>query len=508
MPAATTLITPAENRFFLLSERARRHSSLHEISSLLHQHVTVKADSPFLKATVRNLIVKQHAAWLRACSHEWQLLASLPYVINPSSARRQWHRCELCHQPVRYEYHVVSKANQRELIVGSECVKKFMNAETRYLMVITTEDNFYAVQQYQTLTTQLPSVPAIMFAEPWLPELPATHRPQARTLRRETTATVTTYLRHRTPTVPLKQLAPAQRTYQQLVETEQTAIASARKLAEQQVEQAQHAQQQQRQQSVQTARERLRHSAAYRRYLADLAAIIVLRPDLAVAKRRFGQLSAPTTSRPLLNAYQFSQLVNEYRQTGQLKGRRSGMLAKDLVQDLDQVTRQLDARETTRFYDDLFNSCWGWDYPSPAAQQHDWQRLLTTRWGQTLSLTWFHQLAQQTTPAAIQNWLATQASPAVQRAIGHRLTTHATLTPIPRTTITAAELQTFCERAVRPTVSLATVQNQLISYYQLPAAQQATLQETVAHYYVSQQYAGDHQAALQRVQTLLTAKKV
>ncbi len=503
LPAATTLITPAENRFFLLSERARRRTTLQQISALLRAHVTVKADSDFLKPTVRNLILQEHAQWLSACSHEWQLLASLPYVVNPSEARREWHHCELCHKPVRYEYHVQNKHNHRELIVGSECVKKFMNAETRYLMVITTEDNFYAVAQYQTLTTAIPVVPTIMFAQPWLPQLPSEQVPQARQLRQTTTQTVTTYLRHKTKQLPLQELKPAEQTYRRLAQAEQDAITTAEEAARAQLLKNQQQRQQQAAQTAEQAEQDLRQSSAYRHYLQQLAAIIVTRPDRATAKQRFEQLSAPTTERPLVNSYQFGQMVTEYRQTGQIQVRRLAMLDHQFVTELNQVTQQLDERQTTRFYDDVFNSCWGWRYHQQATQRADWEKLLTTRWGQPLSLTWFEQLSAQTDSQRVQAWLSQHADATMKRELTQRLVQQSERQPIARTRMTRTELRQFCRREQPSAATLAAFEAAFDRYYQLPAAQQATTHETLAYYYVAHQYQGDHQRALQQLTWLL-----
>ncbi|WP_225422772.1 hypothetical protein [Lactiplantibacillus garii] len=503
----TTLVTPAENRFFLLSERVRRQSSLQQISQLLRDHVTIKADSDFLKPTVCNLIVQEHANWLTACSHEWQLLASLPYVINPSTERRQWHHCELCHKPVRYEYHVQNKANHQELVVGSECVKKFMNAETRYLMVITTEDNRNAVQQYQTLTAAVPVIPTIMFQQPWFPDLAAKQRPQAQQLRRATTLTVTTYLKQRTTELPLRALKPAQRTYQQLLADERATLDAAQRAAQRQIEHDQQQRAVAAQRSAITAEQQLRTSRPYRRYLRQLAAIIVTRPERSVAKQQFERLSAPNVSKPLVNSYQFGQMVMEYRQTTQIKVRRLAMLDHQFVHDLDTVTRQLDQRQTVRFYDDVFNSCWGLAYHQPAARRADWQRLLTTRWATQLTLTWFEQLRQQVTVPTIQNWLKTHADPTMQAELNTRLTRNPHLKVIARDRLTKAELRTFCQRELTASTGLGDFQRHFDQQYQLPAEKQAELHETLAYYYVAQRSQTDHQAAFQRFQWLLAQEQ-
>jgi len=503
MPAMTTLITPAENRFFLLSERARRKSTLQQISPLLREHVTVKADSEFLKPTVRNLILKEHSQWLTTCSHEWQLLASLPYVVNPNEERQHWQHCELCHKPVRYEYHVQNKHNHRELIVGSECVKKFMNAETRYLMVITTEDNFYAVAQYQTLTAAVPVVPTIMFNQPWLPQLPVEQQPQARELRHTTTQTVTTYLKRRTTKLPLTQLKPAEQTYRQLVASEQTAIQATKQAAQQQIEKTQEQQQQRAQETAVTAEQELRQSRIYRHYLAKLAGIIVTRPDRQQAKQQFEKLSAPKTARPFVNSYQFGQMVTEYRQTGKIQLRRLAMMDHQFVEDLNQVTQQLDQQQTTRFYDDVFNSCWGWNYKQPAQQRGDWQQLLATRWGQALSLDWFEQLAKRTDAAVVNEWLSQHADVTMQRELAQRLTQHLDFRTIARDSLSRIDLQQFCQRELVADVTLADFEQTFTEHYQLEPNQQTTAQETLAYYYAANQYAGNHQQALQNVRWLL-----
>lgn len=503
----TTLITPAENRFFRLSERARRQTTLQQINRLLYDHVTVKADSDFLKPTVRNLILHDHADWLEACSHEWQLLASLPYVVNPNEDRQHWQHCELCHKPVRYEYHVQNKQNQRELVVGSECVKKFMNAETRYLMVITTEDNFYAVAQYQTLTTKVPVVPTIMFQQPWLPNLPVNAQPEARQLRQSTTQTVTTYLKRRTTTLPLGELRPAEQTYQDLIQRATDAVTAEKQARQVRATRVQRQRQQQAEQTAATAEQQLRTSPAYRQYLRQLAGIIVTRPDRSAAKQQFDQLTAPKLKRPLVNSYQFSQMVTEYQQTGRIQVRRLAMLDHQFVADLDQLTRQLDQRQTTRFYDDVYNSCWGWTYHQAATQRADWQRLLTTRWADKLSGDWFDQLAQQADSTAILTWLKQHASSTMQLELERRLTAHADLAVIPRQRLTKGELRTFCARELAASANAQQFERTFDQQYQLPADQQAEIHETLAYYYVAQHSTGDHQSALQRLQWLLRATK-
>ncbi|VDG22821.1 hypothetical protein [Lactiplantibacillus mudanjiangensis] len=503
MPKPTTLITPAENRFFRLSEHARRQTTLNQISRLLNEHVTVKADSDFLPSTVRNLIVHDHGDWLSACSQEWQLLASLPYVVNQSTDRQAWHHCELCHKPVRYEYHVQNKQNHRELIVGSECVKKFMNAETRFLMVITTEDNFYAVAQYQRLTAKAPTVPNIMFTKPLLPQLPSQWQPQVREVQTHTQTTVTTYLRRRTSQLPLTELKPSLTTYDQLVDREKQTIADRIAATKAQVEQAHEQAQQAAQTAAVTAEHALRTSATYRRYLSQLAHVIVRRPDRQVARDEFSKLNAPQTGRALLNAYQFGIIVAEYAQTGQIQVRRLAMLKRDFVADLNQMTQTLDQQQTTRFYDDVFNSCWGWDYHQTSTQLADWQRLLGTRWARQLNLTDFQALAALTSVEAIQQWLSQHAAKALAAALNKRLAAQPEFTPVPRTRLTRRELRTFCDRELAASVTAAALTATFDRYYQLKPSQQALYHETLTYYYVAKQSDADHQAALTQLQWLL-----
>jgi len=504
MPARTTLITPAENRFFLLSEHARRRTTLQQISRLLREHVTVKIDSDFLPATVRNLIQHDHAEWLTACSHEWQLLASLPYVVTASDDRKQWHHCELCHKPVRYEYHVQNKRDQRELIVGSECVKKFMNAETRYLMVLTTENNFYAAAQYQTLTAQVPTVPTIMFKQPLLPQLPAETQPQVRQVRTATSTTVTTYLSHRSTQLPLAELQPTLRTYDHLVTQEHQVIADRLAATEAQRQLAQQQAQATAQQAAVQAETDLRHSQPYQRYLKRLAAIIVARPTRDSAKQQFSKLNKLATLQRLVNGYQFGLMVTEYAKTGHIQVRRLAMLNRDFVSDLNQVTQALDQQQTSRFYDDVFNSCWGWTYHQKTTQLADWQRLLATRWGQSLSLADFEAWSQLTSLPAIQASLKTMPA-ALQAALAKRLTTQPALTPIPRTRLSKADLREFCQREAAASATSLAFEQTFDRYYQLTPARQAMYHETLGYYYVAQHSAGDHQAALQRLQWLLKA---
>ncbi|BDZ29657.1 hypothetical protein RA086_00595 [Lactiplantibacillus sp. WILCCON 0030] len=504
MAATTTLITPAENRFFRLSEQARRTTSLQQLSGLLREHVTVKVDSPFLIDTVRNLIMHDHAAWLTACSHEWQLLASLPYVVNPSDDRQHWQHCELCHKPVRYEYHVQNKHDQRELVVGSECVKKFMNAETRYLMVITTEDNFYAVAQYQSLTAQAPAIPVIMFKQPWFTALPATHQAQAQLVRHETSQTVTTYLKRRTQTLPLTALAPNLKRYTELVALEtatvtaQQAAQAAKKVA------TQRQQRETAQQVAQSAEQDLRQSQAYRQYLRQLAGIIVQRPTRPAAKQQFSQLTPPATKRPLVNAYQFGLMVTEYAQTHQIQVRRLAMLDRQFVAALDQQTQQLDAQQTTRFYDDVFNSCWGWNYHQKADQLADWERLLATRWGTKLTLAELKQATELTSVDHIQAWLTTHADTELASQLRQRLEASPKLRCLPRTRLRRSELREFCRRELATSLDLDTFIQRFKQIYQLSAPKQALNEETLAYYYIAKQHSGDHQAALAQLKMLLT----
>jgi len=504
MPTVTTLITPAENRFFRLSEQARRTTSLQQISGLLREHVTVKVDSPFLLDTVRNLIMHDHATWLTTCSHEWQLLASLPYVINPSDNRRQWQHCELCHKPVRYEYHVQNKHDQRELVVGSECVKKFMNAETRYLMVITTEDNFYAVAQYQTLTAQVPAVPTMMFKQPWFQQLPSAHQAEARTVRRETHQTVTTYLKHRTKRLPLSDLTLTVKRYETLVQLETESINAQQAAQAEQTAKAQHQARTRAQQVAAADEQNLRQSQAYRQYLRQLAGILVQCPTRTVAKQLFDGLKGPDLKRPLVNSYQFGLMVTEYAQTRQVQVRRLAMLDRQFVTDLNQVTQQLDQRQTTRFYDDVFNSCWGWNYHCEADQQADWQRLLSTRWATKLSLDWFQQAAQLRTVAEIQTWLKSQLESPLTQQLTRRIATQPQLTGIPRKQLKRSELREFCRRELTTSADLTTFVQRFGATYQLSDTKQAQTQETLAYYYIAKHSAGDHQVALAQLKMLLT----
>ncbi|MFC6182383.1 hypothetical protein [Lactiplantibacillus daowaiensis] len=503
MAQPTTLITPAENRFFRLSEQARRQTTLKQINRLLYDHVTVKADSDFLQPTVRNLIMHDHADWLTACSHEWQLLASLPYVINQNDDRQAWQHCELCHKPVRYEYHVQNKHDQRELVVGSECVKKFMNAETRYLMVITTEENFYAVAQYQRLTAQAPTVPTIMFTKPLLPQLPSDWQPQVRQVQTTTNTTVTTYLRRRTTALPLTELRPTLTTYDQLVAQEKQVIADRVATTKAQAQAAQTQVRQAAQTAAVNAEQQLRTSPAYQRYLRQLATIIVLRPERSLAREKFSELNSPVKGRPLLNAYQFGVIVAEYAQTGQIQVRRLAMLKRDFVQDLNQVTQQLDQQQTTRFYDDVFNSCWGWTYHQQAAQISDWQRLLSTRWGQVLALADLQALAALTTSTTIKASLERHPASALKTALLARLTAQPDLAPIVRTRLSKAELRQFCDRELAASASASVFVTTFDRYYQLKAARQAMYRETLTYYYVAQHSSADHQAALAQLQWLL-----
>ncbi|WCJ47964.1 hypothetical protein OE230_03450 [Levilactobacillus brevis] len=173
---ATTILTPAENRFLQLSQPALQLTELTRVMPLLRDHPTIKDSSDFLSRSTRQLLLDQRVNWLVQGSDVWKLLARLPYAINASDRRADWHHCALCHKPVRYEYHVVLRTDGHEILVGSECVKKFMSDEMQYLMTITTEDNFHAVAQYDDLTAQYPQVPEILWDQQALPHLPQQHR--------------------------------------------------------------------------------------------------------------------------------------------------------------------------------------------------------------------------------------------------------------------------------------------------------------------------------------------
>jgi len=198
-------------------------------------------------------------------------------------------------------------------------------------------------------------------------------------------------------------------------------------------------------------------------------------------------------------------MVTEYRQTGQIQLRRLAMLDHQFVEELNHVTQQLDQQQTTRFYDDVFNSCWGWKYHQADHQRGDWQQLLATRWGQQLSLDWLERLAGQTDVAIAEAWLTQHADATMQRELAKRLKAQSNFKIIPRNQLSRNDLQQFCQRELSVNVTLPDFEQTFSAQYQLVPESQATAQETLAYYYAANQYAGNHQKASQDVRWLLQA---
>lgn len=326
---ATTILTPAENRFLQLSQPALQLTELTRVMPLLRDHPTIKDSSDFLSRSTRQLLLDQRVNWLVQGSDVWKLLARLPYAINASDRRADWHHCALCHKPVRYEYHVVLRTDGHEILVGSECVKKFMSDEMQYLMTITTEDNFHAVAQYDDLTAQYPQVPEILWDQQALPHLPQQHRRRQHWVKNGTKTTVTGYLKHRQQTLPETQLSPYLVEYTQLQAVD-------RQMAERQQVQQQHAVQQQAQlaekeaaaawqaadQAQLTAEQQLRASTSYQTYLQAVAALMVQHLPLPQFKQRLRGITMPPALGQLVNSYQLGVMATEFARTGQITATR------------------------------------------------------------------------------------------------------------------------------------------------------------------------------------------
>lgn len=367
---ATTLLTPAQNRFLQLTQPALKLPALTRVLPVLRDHPTVKDTSDFLTRSARETIQEQRVDWLVTGSLAWKLLARLPYAINASDRRMDWHHCALCHKPVRYEYHVVLRATGHEILVGSECVKKFMSDEMQYLMAITTEDNLHAVAQYDTLTAQYPVVPEILWTKAALPHLPQTHRRRQRWVRNGTQATVTGYLRHRTQTLPDAQLAPYLTEYGQLQSADQQAERAQREQVQVKQRAAQDLAVKEEQaaweaaNSAQSAAERdLRASAAYQHYLAAVADLLTQHLTLTVFKQELAAIPMPAPLRKLVNSYQLGVMATEFARTGQIKAARLQIVPRYLVADLNRVSRRLAAQRQRDWDDDVFNAVIGFDLP-------------------------------------------------------------------------------------------------------------------------------------------------
>ncbi|WP_341779339.1 hypothetical protein [Levilactobacillus sp. HBUAS70063] len=395
---ATTLLTPAQNRFLQLTQPALELPALTRVLPVLRDHPTVKDTSDFLTRSTRELIQEQRVDWLVTGSLAWKLLARLPYAINASDRRVDWHHCALCHKPVRYEYHVVLRATGREILVGSECVKKFMSDEMQYLMAITTEDNFHAVAQYDALTDRYPVVPEILWTKDALLHLPQDHRQRQRWVRNGTKTTVTGYLRRKTQTLPEMQLSPYLTAYDRLQAVERTAVAAAQQQAQAQQQQAQDLATREAQaaweaaNAAQTTAERqLRASTAYRQYLAAVADLLTQHLALGEFKERLASIAMPAPLHRLVNSYQLGVMATEFARTGQIKAARLQIVPRYLVADLNRVTRRLAAQRQRDWDDDVFNAAVGFDWS--AEQRRTQLDLLSQSWeGQQVPASVYSEL--------------------------------------------------------------------------------------------------------------------
>ncbi|MFC6290438.1 hypothetical protein [Levilactobacillus angrenensis] len=373
---ATTILTPAENRFLQLSQQALALPALTRLMPLLRDHPTIKDSSDFLPRSAREALLEQRVDWLKLSSSAWKLLADSPYVINPSNQRLDWRHCALCHKPVRYEYHVVLRANGHKIIVGSECVKKFMSDEMQYLMTITTEDNIHAVAQYDDLTEHYPQVPEILWDPTALPHLPATHHRRQRWVHNGTAQTVTGYLQHRQTTLPETQLRPYLSEYDTLTTLNREAAIAAEQAAQRRVdrerqlaeEEAQaawdHAQHQE-----SAAVQALRAAAPYQTYLRRVANLMAEHLPLAAFKAQLAAVTMPAQLQKLVNSYQLGVMATEFSRNGQITAARLQIVPRYLVADLNRLTQRRARQRQRDWYDDLFNAAIGFDLTAPDRQQ-------------------------------------------------------------------------------------------------------------------------------------------
>ncbi|WP_125544214.1 hypothetical protein [Levilactobacillus lindianensis] len=371
----TTLLTPAENRFLQLSQPALQLPDLTRVMPLLREHPTVKTTSDFLTRSARELLTDQRVDWLLQGSSVWKLLARLPYAINVSENRTDWTHCALCHKPVRYEYHVVLRTDGQEIVVGSECVKKFMSDEMQYLMAITTEDNFHAVAQYDDLTAHYPQVPEILWNQTALPHLPQTQHGRRRWVRRGTQTTVDGYLKRRRHQLPQAELTPYLTEYTQLTELDQR---TARALVEQQAQQNEVTKQRAEREvaaawkSAETqesaAVQELRASQPYRNYGATVAELIVQHLPLADFKARLAEIEQPRALKKLVNSYQLGVMATEFDRSGKIAAARLQIVPRYLVADLNRRVRFRAKQRQRDWDDDLFNVTVGFDLTAEERQ--------------------------------------------------------------------------------------------------------------------------------------------
>ncbi|GEO69536.1 hypothetical protein [Levilactobacillus acidifarinae] len=487
---APTILTPAENRFLQLSYPALSLPELTRLMPRLREHPTVKTTSDFLTRGAKQDLTANRIEWLVAASAAWKLLARLPYKINTSEQRRDWRHCALCHLPVRYEYHVVLRLNGREIVVGSECVKKFMSDEMQYLMTITTENNFHAVAQYDTLTAKYPQVPDILWTKDALPHLSQPQRHEQTRVRRGTQATVTGYLKRRTTVLPEPQLAPDLQAYTRLQKLDRAA--QQRQLARQQtqVAQTQRATEQAQQrawqvatQTKETAQLQLRQSTEYQRWLAQVAALMVERLTLREFKTQLATLDVPQAVTRLVNAYQLGVMATEFTRQGQIKAQRLQIVPRDLVADLDQRTRALAVQRQRDWNDDVFNATLGSDLTPVqrvsrlTALQHIWE-------GRQIPAAIYEELAHfkatVTRPVSVPvDW-----PEPLRRAFQQRLARQPAdqWVPAKKNHVTPQQLR----QLGRQSADWPTIKTAFQRLYALPAPEEAVTLSALEQYYLRQ----------------------
>ncbi len=424
---ATTILTPAENRFLQLSQPAIQVPELTQVLPTLRDHPTIKDSSEFLTRSTRQILLDQRVNWLIQGSLAWKLLARLPYAINDSDQRQDWHHCALCHKPVRYEYHVVLRITDREVLVGSECVKKFMSDELQYLMTITTEDNFQAVTQYDALTAEHPEVPEILWDREALSNLPKELQPQRHAVRQGTQATVTGYLRRRQISLPERQLAPYLHDYRGLQTINHRATADLEEQRRRAQQQAQNLVEREAQAAWDaanaaqtTAEQQLRQSTGYRDYLRAVAALIADRKDLTIFKQQLTQVIQPRQLKRLVNSYQLGVMATEFSRTGQIKAARLQIVPRYFVADLNRVTRRLAAQRLRDWQDDLFNAAVGFDL-GPDERQQSLATLQQSWEGQQVPATVYQDLMTLRAQLAADRELPPSWPAALRMAFTHRL---------------------------------------------------------------------------------------
>lgn len=500
----TTILTPAENRFLQLTYPALADPALTRLMPGLREHPTVKTNSDWLTGRAKEAVAAGRIDWLVQGSLAWKLLADSPYKINPSQDRSLWRHCALCHLPVRYEYHVILRRNGREIVVGSECVKKFMSDEMQYLMDITTEDNIRAVAQYDALSAEHPEVPEILWNEEALPHLPQTQHAQKRWVKRGTKSTVTGYLKHKTTVLPEKQLSPYLSGYADLQAKDQVAAAAERRQREQRVaaeqvaaERAQKAAWREAASAANTAEQRLRQSTAYRQWLTAVAHLVVAREPLATFKNRLAGIAMPRAVEKLVNAYQLGVMTTEFAHHGQIQAARLQIVPRYLVADLDRRSRQLAAQRLRDWYDDVFNTAVGFDLPVEQRTQRLAQ--LATSWeGRQVPANVYSELADLRSRLTAGEALPTTWPKAFRQAMQRRLDRQPTTGWVParKNHVTPEQLRQLVPQAT----SFATVAQRYQRLYDLPAEQAAVTLSALEQYYLRERdRAAKRGAATQRL---------